>query len=378
MCSSTRVRAGMSFFKLLNRKFQVARVRAIPVRIDGRWFIIFALSAYVLAANFTRGTTTTRLVRVDEPLAWAIGIATTVALFLSIFGHELAHALVARAEGIEIEEIVLHPFGGLARLRREPDGPGAEFRIALAGPASSFVFALVAFSAMTLAATAAFYVAAAIFFIIGWWNLLIAVFNLLPGYPLDGGRILRAFLWHRTGRLREATRTACLGGQIIATMLVVFGLYFYFRFGDPFMALWSGLVGFFLWDAARAVLRRSASARSVADAMRAPVALDPDLLVSHFVDRMLPLHRRTVYPVARDGRLYGLLSLEDLRRLPRDAWHRTRIVDAMRPIDKDLFVEASAPLRLAEEKMNRNGLGALAVVDERGALIGLLQSERRT
>lgn len=363
----------MSLFGFFNRKFQVARVRAIPVRIDGRWFIIFALSVYVLAINFTRGTTTTRLVRVDEPLAWAIGVATTVALFLSIFGHELAHALVARAEGIEIEEIVLHPFGGLARLRREPEDPGAEFRIALAGPASSFVFALVAFGAMTLAATAKFYVAAAAFFIIGWWNLLIAVFNLLPGYPLDGGRILRAFLWHRTGRLREATRTACLGGQIIAALLVVFGLYFYFRLGDPFMALWSGLVGLFLWDAARAVLR-PASERCVADIMLAPMALDPDLLISHFINNILPLHQRTVYLIARDGRLYGLLSLEDLSRLTPDKWYRTRVAEAMRPVNKDLIVEASMPLRSAIEKMKRNGLRALVVVDEKGTLIGLIDA----
>ena len=127
----------MSILQLLHRQVRVARVFGIPVRIEYRWFIVFALSVWVIAMNFEQGTTTTRTVRLPTPVAWVAGVGTTLALFLSLFGHELSHALFARLEGIEIEEIVLHPFGGLTRMRREPDNPRAEFRIAIAGPASS-------------------------------------------------------------------------------------------------------------------------------------------------------------------------------------------------------------------------------------------------
>src|SRR3712207_2949020 len=138
----------MKLLAFFRRQIQVARVTGIPVRIDYRWFVVFALSAWVVAASFERGTVLTQLVRLDPGAAWAVGVATTVGLFLSILGHQLSHALAGRAEGIGSEEIVLHPFGGLTRLSREPDNPRAEFRIAVAGPSASFLFALVAFALM--------------------------------------------------------------------------------------------------------------------------------------------------------------------------------------------------------------------------------------
>ena len=135
----------VSFYK---RKITVARVYGIPVRIDYRWFLVFALSVWLVANNLHRAPIQLPgilMPPVDTLTAWILGVITTAALFLSVFGHELSHALMARAEGIEIEEIVLHPFGGLARLRTQPDSPRAEFRIAVAGPAASFLFALICF-----------------------------------------------------------------------------------------------------------------------------------------------------------------------------------------------------------------------------------------
>src|SRR4029077_3334261 len=129
-------------------------VYGIPVRIDYTWFIVFAMSVALIAANVRKyplQILTFMVPPTGDVLAWTLGIVTTLGLFLSVFGHELSHALMGRAEGIDIEEIVLHPFGGLARLRNEPQSPRAEFRIAVAGPAASFVFALVGFAAMILA-----------------------------------------------------------------------------------------------------------------------------------------------------------------------------------------------------------------------------------
>lgn len=360
---------------------QVARVYGIPVRIDYRWFFIFALSVWLITSNFTQGSARVlRADRVDVLAAWGIGIIVTLALFLSVFGHELAHALIARAEGIETEEIVLHPFGGLARLRHEPDSPRAEFRIAVAGPAASFIFGLLGLGAARgIVALGEYWTAAAIFWFLGFANLLLAVFNLLPGYPLDGGRVLRAYLWHRTGSLPEATRRAGLGGQIIALTLIVFGVYVVAEWNDYFMGGWTVLVGLFLLSAAMSVVKAAhgAAQPTVADAMAAPIAVEPDAFVSYFVDDVLPLHRQTAMPVAREKQLHGILTLEDLQALPRDRWHRTRVREVMRPISAQLFVGPATSLVHAEELMQQNGAGALAVINNVGELIGFLQRGQR-
>ena len=359
-----------AFFK---REISVARVYGIPVRIDYRWFVVFGLSAWVVANGI--GRMTMGLVSVGVVTAWALGVITTLALFLSVFGHELSHALVGRAEGIEIEEIVLHPFGGLARLNREPDSPRAEFRIAVAGPAASFLFALLAFTAMTVAAMGRYWIAAAIFKVIAFGNLLLAVFNLFPGYPLDGGRVLRAVLWHRNGNIVEATRIASLCGQVIAWTLIVFGFYFVIKWHDYFMGLWTVLVGLFLRGAAANVVKepRKLKDATVADTMTPPVSIEPDMLVSHFVDTILPLHRQTSFLVAQGGRLHGILTLEDLRALPRERWRDVRARDVMRPVGPALFVEPSTTMAHANELMQHNGTNALAVINSTGELIGFLQ-----
>jgi Zn-dependent protease len=362
----------MNLLRLFRRQIQVARVLGIPVRIDYRWFAVFALSAWVIAASFGEGTPMTQFVRLGAVAAWVAGVLTTFALFLSIFGHELSHALLARAEGIESEEIVLHPFGGLTRLKREPDNPRAEFRIAIAGPSASFLIGVLSLAGFYVSRLAGLDALGAALSIVGFWNFTIAASNLLPGYPLDGGRVLRAFLWKRTGQLDDATRVAGLGGQLIGGALVVFGGYFYLWLADPFMGLWLGLVGFFLFDAARAVAPPRKGLWTAADAMAAPVSVEPDATVGHFVDHVLALHRQAAFAVARERRLHGILTLEDLKALPRERWHHTRVREVMRPVAEDLFVAPSTPLARAERLLNENGAGALAVVDDDGQLVGLL------
>jgi Zn-dependent protease len=364
--------------KLIHRQISVARVYGIPVRIDYRWFVVFGVSVWLVSMSLQRGVR--GLPPVEPVVAWVLGVITTLALFLSVFGHELSHALVGRLEGIEIEEIVLHPFGGLARLKREPDTPGAEFRIAVAGPAASFLFAVLAFGAYQIALMGGYRTAAAILFFIGAGNLLLAIFNLFPGYPLDGGRVLRALLWHRRGNITEATRIAGLCGILIAVTLIVFGLYMIVspKWQGTLSGLWSILVGLFLYDAAAGVVKhaRNMKQTTVADAMSAPLAIEPDVLISHFVDTILPLHRRVSFPVARGQQLHGILTLEDLKSLPRERWRVTRARDVMRPVNDTLFVESSMTMARADEVMQRNGVGSVAVVDHRGQLVGFLQRGR--
>jgi len=347
---------------------------------------VFALSVWLIASNLQHHAIQVANIRLPPHAvvtAWVLGVITTAGLFLSVFGHELAHALMARAEGIEIEEIILHPFGGLARLKTQPQNPRAEFRIAFAGPASSFLFALLAFIAAKIAAIGSYEATVVVFFLIGSGNLLLALFNLFPGYPLDGGRVLRALLWRRTGDIKDATRKAGICGILIGGVLIIFGVYIMiapnWRPAQPyFMGAWMILVGLFLFDTAWKVVKSAHSARltTVGEAMSRPMSLDPALTVSRFVDDVLPIHRQTSFPVAINGRLHGILALADLKTLPRERWTTTRVQSVMRPVASGLFVEPATTLNSAQALMKENGVGALAVVNANGELVGFLQGGR--
>ena len=373
----------MRFLRIFDRRMTIARVYGIPVRIDYRWFVVFALSVWLIATNLQShiiAIGNVRLPPLDPATAWVLALITTAGWFLSIFGHELSHALMAQAEGIEIEEIVLHPFGGLARLKMQPQNPKAELRIAVAGPAASFLFALLAFIAARIAASGGYVGTVVVFFLIAAGNLLLALFNLFPGYPLDGGRVLRAILWKRTGNIKDATRMAGICGVLIAGVLIVFGIYIILspswkQLQPYFMGGWSILVGLFLLDTAWKVVKAAQDTRlaTVADAMSAAITLDPRLTVSKFVDEVLPLHRQTSFPVAVNGRLQGILALEDLKSLPRGDWTRTIVQALMRPVGPELFVESNTTLESAQELMEHNKVGALGVINHRGELIGFLQ-----
>lgn len=371
----------MKFTDFYKRTITVARIFGIPVRFDYRWFVVFGLSVWLIAANLARGgmwVGSLQLMPLSPTTAWILAVVVTVGLFLSVLGHELSHALMGRAEGIEIEEIVLHPFGGLARLRNEPESARAEFRIAVAGPAASFLFALVSFVLMLPTIRAGYLVAGGVLLLLGAGNLLLAVFNLFPGYPLDGGRVLRAILWGRTGDIKEATRLAGICGMLIAAVLIIFGVYMAIApsFRSYFMGFWSVLVGLFLFDAAYSVVKqvRGRVQNIVREAMSAPIAVEPDLLISQLINSVLPLHRQVAFPVALNKRLHGIVSLEDLKTLPRERWHLTKARDVMRPIAPRFFVEPNATLAYARELMKRNGIGSLAVVGKNGELVGFLQS----
>ena len=371
----------MNLFGFYKRQITVAHIFGIPVRFDYRWFVVFILSAWLIAVNLNRGgmfVGSFRLQPVSVAMAWILGVITTLGLFLSVLAHELSHALVGRSEGIEIEEIVLHPFGGLARLRNEPENPRAEFRIAVAGPAASFLIGVVSFILLLPTVRAGYTIASGMLLLLSAGNLLLAIFNLFPGYPLDGGRVLRAILWRRTGDIRQATRLAGICGMLIAAILIIFGVYMVIapNFRSYFMGFWSVLVGLFLFDAAYSVVKQVEGRLQniVGEAMSAPFSIEPDVSISHVIDSILPMHRQVAFPVAHQRRLHGMLSLEDLKSLPRDRWHLTRARDVMRPIAPRFFVEPTATLDYARELMKRNGIGSLAVVGKNGELVGFLQS----
>ncbi|MGH9751458.1 MAG: M50 family metallopeptidase, partial [Blastocatellia bacterium] len=334
-----------------------------------------------------------------------IGSVITALFFASVLIHELSHAFVARMEGIRIQDIQLHIFGGWARLIGEPPTPMAELRIAVAGPISSFLLAVFFWlwlfaverlsggATETQAAGAAFlYLAAA--------NFFLAVFNLLPGLPLDGGRALRAILWQRRKDILSATRTTMKLGVWLAYLLISYGLLLVAtaalrgRLWQDFMAaVWLLVLGIFLKSAAENDYRyreqqaaseqirrddgkRWAVSGTVGAVMRSPVvSVTPELSVAEFIDRILANHHHTHFPVARDGRLHGILSLSRLREEPREKWERLTIGEVMKPIDESLFITVRASIEHARRKLNMNNLVFLAVIDLDGLLLGNLNAK---
>ena len=342
-------------------------VSGIPVRADYRWLLVLVLITLVTAGGLeTQVNTGTE--------SYAIGFLMTIVFFGSVLVHELAHAVIARFEGVQVLEIILHPFGGLARLRHEPETPRAEFRIAAAGPAASFGLALVFVLLMGAANAAGALLLRQILLLLSVFNFLIGVFNLFPGYPLDGGRLLRAYLWRSGKDINEATILTGRCGQVIGGLLIGFGLLIALTRADFFTGFWMILIGLFLYDAAAGIIKevKQLSHVSVMDVMLLPITVAPDTNILDFVDHILPTHRQAVFPVARDRQLFGLLLLDDLKPIPRDEWRNTIVRNAMRPVKRDHFVGTASSLGEAKQAMRENGIGAVAVLNDEGKLVGFL------
>jgi Zn-dependent protease len=350
------------------RQVVLGKVAGVPVRAGTSWFLVLVLMSAVTATSID--------VRVGDFFqSLLLGFAGTVIFFFSIFLHELAHALAAKMERLEVVEIVLHPFGGLTRFRHEPETPRAEFRIAVAGPAMSFVLTLLFIALMAAANAGGLDILAMLLFLLALSNFLLAIFNLFPGYPLDGGRVLRAYLWHSGRDLNEATVITGRAGQAIAIGLIALGLSAVVLRGEFFTGFWAMLVGFFLFDSARGIINAVNRLQNtfVEDVMMLPATVEPEASILQFVDNILPAHRRAVFPVARDRQLYGMLLLEDMKRVRREDWSKTLVREVMRAVEPDHFVETRTHLTEARDLMEANGIGALGVIDHSGKLVGFLQ-----
>jgi Zn-dependent protease/CBS domain-containing protein len=357
----------MRFFGLLKHRVLLMTVSGIPVRADYRWFFVLVLMSVITASSLASFAD-------SAALGLLFGFLTTIVFFACVFLHELAHAFAARMEGVQVVEIILHPFGGLARMRHEPETPKAEFRIAISGPAASFLLAVLFVLLMAIANAAGATVFAPLFFLLFLFNFLLAVFNLFPGYPLDGGRVLRAYLWKNGKDLNEATILTGRCGQIIAAALIAFGLFIAIARLDFFTGFWTTLVGLFLYDAAKGIVNEIRSKQNVpvANIMQLPIPVEPEMDLMTFVDRVLTAHRRPVFPVAKEKEFFGMLLLEDMKRVPREEWRRTPVKSVMRAVTSDHFVEADSMLADARDMMRRNGIGAVGVIDSSGKLVGFL------
>jgi Zn-dependent protease/CBS domain-containing protein len=317
-----------------------------------------------------------------SPVAYVIAAVIAAVLFLaSLLAHELAHAIVARRNGVQVQSIVLWLLGGVAQLEGQPQTPGAEFRIAVVGPVTSFVWGLV-FGAVGWVAAAldADRLAVGVLFYLAGTNILLAVFNLIPAAPLDGGRVLRAILWHRRGNRDSAAVTAARAGRVVGFALAGIGLLESLLTGT-LNGIWLALVGWFLVSAATAEEQQARmgsrlSGVRVGDVMtRNPVVADGSMTLADFVDRLALTHQFSGYPlVDQDGRLTGLVTLNRVRAVPSNRRAGTRLRDIACPPEGVPTTRADEPLVSLLPRMRGCSDGRAVVLAEYGRVIGIVSS----
>lgn len=361
------------------KPISIGRLFGIPIYLNWSWFVIFILHVWAVSAL--------RLPIVAPGYRlwqyWLIGILMTTLLLGSVLVHELSHSVMAKAEGVGITNITLHIFGGVSRLERESPTPLSDFRIAIAGPASSFLIGVLFYLTRSIVGslTHSDLLIDALGYI-GMVNLALAAFNLLPGFPLDGGRVLRAYLWKRNGDYTSATLAACKSGRNIALILMFTGIVFGVRSGSYITILYSVFVGVFLLDVAASTKRQVnllIADQRVGQVMIPASEIPPDLLLSEVVARIENRNAATRYPVTVDKRLHGILTLEQVREIPPERWPQMRARDVMRPVDNGLFINQKSTIPQASALIKKNGLGFLAVIDNDGFVVGVIsESDLKT
>ncbi|HEY7673220.1 MAG TPA: site-2 protease family protein [Gammaproteobacteria bacterium] len=374
---------------------RLGRIAGIEVVVDWSLLIIFTLITFSLAG----GVFPSWHPEWNPALAWSTAVAAAVLFFASVLTHELSHALVGRAGGIHVRRITLFMFGGVAQMENEPPTWRSELVMAAIGPITSLVLGMgFLFLAGVVAgpieidvenpreALAALSPLATLLLWLGPVNILLAIFNLVPGFPLDGGRVLRAVLWGITGNLRRATRWATAGGQGFAWLLMgtgvlmLFGLHVPLLGGGPIGGLWLMFIGWFLNNAALMSYRQLLVKETLEDVPVARImqtrftSVGPAIPISELVDVHLMASGQRVFPVEEDGRLLGMVCLRDLRKAERSAWERITARDIMTPASDLVSVSASQDASEALTMLAQLDVNQLPVL-EHGKLVGLLRRE---
>ncbi len=338
----------------MRSSFRVGRLLGIDLRVDSSWLLVLVLVVWSLSSLFARW----------HP-DWAPGTVLVVALLaaLAFFGsvllHELAHSIVARLYGIPVRDITLHLFGGVSNIEREPPTPAAELLIAIVGPLTSVGLGVVMTLIVSLwigllgldvdSAAEAIAQLGPVTTVLSWLgpiNIAVGLFNLIPGFPLDGGRILRAITWLVTGNERRATRIATTAGQLVGWTFIAFGAFMALGYAVPFFGrglgggVWLALIGLFLRNAATqhqagAAIHDALAGVRVSDLMRTEGAWAPaSLPIRRLVDDLVLKHEEGAFPVYDEGHLVGLVCLEDVRRLEPSTWDVHTARDVMTPLPK--------------------------------------------
>jgi Zn-dependent protease/CBS domain-containing protein len=367
----------------MDGNLSIGRVGGIEVRLNWSLIAVFALIAWSL----TEGVFPSQNPGLSHGTYVAMGIVAAVLFLVSILLHELGHSLVARREGIEVDSITLWLFGGVSQFKGRYKSPGDEFRVAFTGPLVSVVLGVL-FVLIALANVPSSVDGVAAW--LGYINLILAVFNLLPASPLDGGRVLHSALWRAKGDFAWATRVASEIGQGFGYLFIALGLAM-FIFQGSFSGAWLAFVGWFLLQGAKAEARYAATEQALGGArvrdlmVRRPVTVDADSTLGRFMDEVARSHHRfTTYPVLAGGAPVGLLAFARVAAVPRSEWDTRRVRDAMIPLDQvplltederavDALAELSAGVNRGLVVDNEHLAGLLSITD----LVRALEVGRR-
>jgi len=360
---------------LFGKSFRLGRVIGIPININFSWFIVFILVTWTLSVGYFPHY----YPEIAGYQYWIMGIIAATLLFLSVLIHELMHAQIARMSGMKIRSITLFIFGGVAQISEEPPTPKVEFKMAIAGPLGSILIAIIfgslAYLINGIDILLPVYAVARYISVI---NLILAAFNLIPGFPLDGGRVLRSFIWHKTGNLKRATRISSNIGKGFAMILVFLGFTDMIISGLFVRGLWFMFIGFFLYRAAESsyeqvTMRKALSGVKVYDVMKSDVvSVNESLSIKDLVEDYFFKYRYTSFPVVQADRLIGLVSFEKVKGLDKNRWEDARVTDIM---DRDIENFSVTPFHDAGyvlERFARGGIERLAVVTEGDKLTGIV------
>ncbi len=375
----------------MQNSLSLGRIFGIEIRIDWSWLLIFFLIAWNLASSFTRTYSDWNTL-----LTWGTAIAAALLFFASVLAHELAHSLVAVMQGIPVRNITLFLFGGVSNIQRDPPSPRAEFLITIVGPVTSLVIGFVLLflggrsvpNIMVTGAEAALaaYPLAVIALWLGSVNIVLGIFNLIPGFPLDGGRVLRSLLWAASGSLRKATRWASWVGQAVAWLFIVGGVAIMFGadlpvFGSGFInGLWITFIGWFLNGAAvqsyrQVVIEDVLGDIRVARLMRTnPPAVPAATTVSGLVHDYAMRTDDYGFPVMEGETLAGMVTLSDVRSVSRDLWDTTTVREIMTPVSQLAVTTPEEDVAEALNKLVERDVRQLPVVKD-DALVGLLRRQ---
>lgn len=351
------------------------RIAGIRIRLDYSWFLIFLVFFVGLSLGYFPGVAP----EASAAGHWTAGALATLLLFASIVIHELAHSWMAVRAGIPVPEIRLFLLGGVSRISQEPTSPQVELRVAIAGPLMSFALALVC-AFLAEAGSGAPWMVPAILSYLAWINVALGVFNLLPAYPLDGGRVLRAIVWWKTGALRRATRVASNAGRTFALALMILGGVQILS-GVLVGGLWMILIGMFLRTLAKqgyehVVLRKALTDVDVERVMVPAdklISVPPALCVDELVHDYFLGHGYHAFPVVEDGRVIGLVSSADVRGTSRSEWPGKTVSDVMAPLDEDSRIAPDDSLFEALRRFSNDRRRLLVMKD--GELRGLVSSD---
>lgn len=355
---------------------RIGSVFGFEIKLDLSWTIIFFLVFWSLA----EGVFPARVPDMTSGMYLVMALVATVLFFASLVAHELSHALVSRTRGVPVEGITLFLFGGVARARKEPDSARDELLIAGVGPLTSAGLALLFGVGAWLARGAGLHPALeGVLDYLALINLMLAAFNLLPGFPLDGGRVFRALAWRVTGDRMKATRWAVTGGRWLGALLMVLGAVQALG-GAALSGLWLVFIGWFVRGLASStlqheVLRELMHGWSAADVMSArPDTVSPDLPLDSLVSGHFLRLRFGGFPVVDDGELVGLVTPEEVVRVPRDRWPDSTVSDVMVPLDACVVVAPDAPLAELLEAVGRPGGHGRVLVVDGGRLVGIVSA----